>query len=282
MSSSTLRLRRLSQELVRLRKTAGLTVEEVTKRLDWSTGRLTFIERRKWVRADVGNVARLLDVYGVTGAERAELLELARRSREKDWWADYKDLFPAKLPGVEGAAAVIQTFEPQFVPGLLQIREYAQAVLMGGQVLDPSSVARRVDARMERQQILTRDDPPAPHLFAVIDEAALLRMVGGPKIMHAQLGHLIQVAAWESVTIHVLKLSTGAHAAANGGFAILHFAADDDPPAVYIEGVTAAQWMERPEDVRSYTRTFNHVATAAQTPEESVAYMSELRDKLKE
>jgi transcriptional regulator with XRE-family HTH domain len=277
--SSTVQLRRLSQELVRLRTQAGKTVEEVTKAMDWSTGRLTYMEKGKWVRADVGNVERLLRYYGVEGRDLAVLLELARQTREKGWWVAYRDVFPSSLPGFEDAATMIRTYESVLIPGLLQTEDYARAVMLGGQgeVHAQSVIDRKVEARQERQKILNREIPP--ELWAIIDEAALLRQVGGAEVMRGQLRHLIEVASWPHVTIQVLPFTTGAHAAMTGGaFMLLDFA--EDRPLVYVAQAATSLFLEKPEDVQAYTLIFSRITASALTPDESVRHMATLRDQL--
>lgn len=274
--SSTVRLRHLSEELVRLRKAAGLTVEEVTTKLNKSMGWLTYMENNKWVKANIRNITALLDLYEVTGRQREEILELARSATQKDWWLAYRDIFPIKLPGFEAAATTIRTFEALLVPGLLQTKDYAAAVAQGRRVFTPPVIARQVEARLTRQKIFDRENPP--QFWALIDEAALLRSVGGPDVMRHQIEHLMDMATRPNITIQVVPLTAGAHAAMTGGFMILEFGNDRDAPLVYVEGVTRTQFMEKPEDVQSYTLTFEHVVTSALPPDESAARLAELRN----
>ncbi|MFF5207885.1 helix-turn-helix domain-containing protein [Streptosporangium sp. NPDC000396] len=277
--SPTVKRRRLSAELIRLREQAGLTHDEVAKRLEWSRGRLTHMEQNKWILPDIGNIRLLLDVYDVTDiAVREAILDLARQSREKGWWAKYKDVFGGSLPGFEAEATQIRTVELVTIPGLLQTAGYATAVFQAGQVLDQTAVQRRVEARLTRQAILARDDPP--QIWAVIDEAALRKMVGGPKVMVEQLSHLVSMATRSNIAVQVLLDSTGAHAAMGSGFVILDFAGDLDPSIVYLETPTDNLFLERPEEVQAYTLTFNRVVAAALTVEESVRYVASLVDQL--
>jgi transcriptional regulator with XRE-family HTH domain len=276
--SSTVQLRRLSQELVRLRKAAKLTVEEVTVAMEWSRGRLTYMEKAKWVKADIGNVTRLLDLYGATPAEREELLGLARGSKEKGWWLAYKDVFRSSLPGFEDAATMIRTYESVLIPGLLQTEDYARAVMLGGQVLDREVIDRKIEARTARQELLSRESPP--QLLAIVDEAALQRLVGGPAVMAAQIRRLIELAVWPHITIHVLPNSAGAHAGLTGGrFTILDFPGDDKP-LVYLEEASSELLLETADAVQSYTVIFSRITSSALGPEESVAYLATLRDRL--
>ncbi|MEU4410601.1 helix-turn-helix transcriptional regulator [Streptosporangium sp. NPDC023963] len=279
--SPTIKRRRLSAELIRLREQAGLTHDEVARRLEWSRGRLTHMEQNKWVLPDIGNVRLLLDLYNVVDpAVREAILDLARQSRERGWWAKYKDVFGGSLPGFEAEATQIRTIELVTIPGLLQTADYATAIFQAGQVLDQTAVQRRVEARLARQAILSRDNPP--QIWAVIDEAALRKMVGGPKVMAEQLGHLADMAMRPNIAVQVLPDSIGAHAAMGSGFVILDFAGDLDPSIVYLETPTDNLFLERPEEIQAYTLTFNRVVAAALTVEESVRYVAALADQLRQ
>lgn len=279
--SPTVKRRRLSAELIRLREQAGLTHDEVAKRLEWSRGRLTHMEQNKWVLPDIGNIRLLLDVYGVTDAAvREAIFDLARQSRERGWWSKYKDVFGGSLPGFEAEATQVRTVELVTIPGLLQTAGYATAIFQAGQVLDRTAVQRRVEARLARQAILDRTNPP--QIWAVIDEAALRKMVGGPAAMAEQLGHLVNMATRSNIAVQVLLDSTGAHAAMGSGFVILDFAGELDPSIVYLETPTDNLFLERPEEVQAYTLTFNRVVAAALTVEESVRYVASLVDRLQQ
>ena len=272
--SSTVRLRRLSQELIRLRKEAGLTVEEVTTRLGWSQGRLTYIEHNKWVKASIRNITALLDLYDIHGDRRDGILELARQASQKGWWASFRDAFPLNYPGFEEAATTIRTYEAILVPGLFQTADYATALFRATQVLTAHVAANRVKARMKRQKLLDHDDPP--EVWALIDEAALVRPVGGSHVMAEQINHLIRLAARPNITIQVAPTSIGAHAAMTGAFVILDFAGVEDAPIVFLEEFTSCLMMEKHDDVHAYTLMFNRVAASALPPEETTSRLKVL------
>lgn len=279
--SPTVKRRRLSAELIRLREQAGMTHDDVCKHLEWSRGRLTHMEQNRWTRPDIGNIRLLLDLYGVTdGHVREAMLNLARQSRERGWWQNYKDVFRGSLPGFEADATQLRTYEIAFVPGLLQTRGYAMAIFRAGQVLDDgeAAVIRRVEGRLARQGILIRENPP--QLWAVIDEAALLKLVGGVDVMVDQLRYIVEMAKHPNITIQVLPNSAGAHAAMACGFVILDFAGDLDPSLVYLETPTDSLFLERPEEVQAYTLIHNRVLAAALTAEESVPYIEALIARL--
>src|SRR3984957_9384729 len=176
----TLRGRRLAMELQRRREATGMSREEVSRQLEWSTSTVFRIETGR-SRPQPGNVRALLELYGVTGAERDGLIQLAREARQPGWWHSFRDVLPNPYEvyiGLEAGAATIRNFEPIVIPGLLQTEDYARA-LSRNVPLERArdEIERRVEVRMARQKILSRDG--LPRLWTVIDEAAVHRLVGG-------------------------------------------------------------------------------------------------------
>ena len=158
----TARARRLRHELRRLREQAGLTHSEVAHRLEWSPSKLSRIENGQ-SRVNAGDVIDLLGVYGISDeTTREALIQLAREARRRGWWTRYTDVLGSgTYIGLEAEASAIHSYESQFVPGLLQTEDYARAVISGGQVRpDPEAAERRVAARMARQELFTRPEPP--------------------------------------------------------------------------------------------------------------------------
>ena len=280
--SPTARARRLRHELRRLREEAGLTHGEVAHRLEWSPSKLSRIENGQ-SRVNTGDVADLLAVYGVSdAATREALIQLAREARRRGWWTRYTDVLGSgTYIGLEAEASAIHTFESQFVPGLLQTEDYARAVISGGQVRpDPEAVERRVAARMARQELFTRPEPP--EIWAVLDESVILRPVGGPDVMRDQLRHLIEVSTRTNpvVTLQILPLSTGAHPGMSGSFVILSFQNPKDPPMIYLETATDGLYLEEPPDIERYTLRFNHLVARALGPNESRAMITGLAEQM--
>ena len=267
----TLRGRRLAVELMRRREASGLSREEAARQLEWSTSTIFRIETGR-NRPQPGNVRVLLDLYGVSGAERDGLIQLARDARQPGWWHSFRDVLPNPYEvyiGLEGGAASIRNFEPVVVPGLLQTEEYARAMFRGGpRELERDDVERRIEVRLARQQILTRDD--RPRLWAVIDEAAIHRLVGGPAVMRAQLGHLIDTAEQGKTTVQVVPYRAGAHAGTTGPFVILDFPEPTDPSVVYVETLAGDIYLEERADVNRYTIAFDRLLAAALHPDDSV------------
>jgi len=268
--SPTMRRRRLAAELRRLREAVGATQEEVAGRLEWDPSKLSRIENRQ-----VGIIARdlrkLMDTYGVHDeAEREGYFAMARAGKQRAWWQSYGDVIPGEygtLIGLEAEAVTISNYEQELVPGLLQTQDYARAV---NRVFRPDDTAeetsRRVEVRLARQQVFARDDPP--RLWAVISEAAMRRVVGGPAVMAAQLRALAAERDRAAVTIQVLPFTAGEHPAMTGSFVILDFPAPD-PGAVYVENASSALYLEQASDIQRYTETFRFLQAAALGPKES-------------
>jgi transcriptional regulator with XRE-family HTH domain len=273
----TLRGRRLAVELMRRREASGLSREEAARRLEWSTSTIFRIETGR-SRPQPGNVRVLLDLYGVTGSERDGLIQLAREARQPGWWHSFRDVLPNPYEvyiGLEGGAASIRNFEPVVVPGLLQTADYARATFKGGpRELERDEIERRVEVRLARQQILTRDD--RPRLWAVIDEAVIHRLVGDPAVMRAQLGHLIETAEQGKTTVQVVPFRAGAHAGTTGPFVILDFPEPTDPAVVYVETLAGDIYLEERADVNRYTIAFDRLLAAALHPDDSVRLIQQV------
>jgi transcriptional regulator with XRE-family HTH domain len=261
----------LGAQLRRLREGQRITLEDAGKRIRASHSKISRLETGRVGFKD-RDIADLLTLYGVTDEEERETLRaLARRASAPGWWHDYSDVLPhwfEAYVGLEEVATQIRAYEVQFVPGLLQTEDYARAVtLLGHDDAPPREIERRVRLRMARQHVLDRDDPP--NLWAVIDEAVLRRPPGGPAVMQGQLRHLADLAQRPNVTIQIIPFQTGGHAAAGGAFSILRFAEPDLPDIVYLEQLTSALYLDKPEAVDSYLRVMERICMEAATPADS-------------
>ncbi|OUC91562.1 helix-turn-helix domain-containing protein [Streptomyces swartbergensis] len=218
------------------------------------------------------DVADLLTLYGVTDeAERATLLALAEQANTPAWWQYYSDVVPTWMQtylGAEQAASVIRCFQVQRVPGLLQTADYARASI---RVAHPDAgaqeVERRVALRMTRQRILHRR--PATRLWAVIDEAALRRPVGGLDVLRAQLRHLIEICGLPQVTVQILTFRSGGHAAEGGPVTILRLPGGELPDVVYLEQLTTGLYPDRPAEIECYWDAMNRLVVEAESPDET-------------
>jgi hypothetical protein len=236
-------------------------------------GRVGFKER---------DVADLLTLYGIADSdERETLLELARSANTPGWWHRYNDLLPGWFQpylGLESAAAVIRAYEVQYVPGLLQTRDYARAVVMISHRRSPQEeVERRINLRMERQHVLNQANPP--QMWVVVDEAVLWRSIGGPVVMRGQIASLIESTKLPNVRIQVLPFAAGGHAAVGGAFSLLRFPDRDLPDVVYAEQLTSALFLDKRDDVDEYTAAMERLCIEAQPPARTVEILERiLRD----
>ncbi|MFE3458394.1 helix-turn-helix domain-containing protein [Nocardiopsis aegyptia] len=272
--SPSARRRRLSALLRRMREERNLKIESVNKQLGWASGKLSRMERNEWKLPSVRDMKDLAELYELSEEMHEALTSLARESRVRGWWVDYKDVLRGGLADFESGASMIRTFEALLIPGLFQTSDYAAAVLRGSRVMSDSEIARKVDGRMRRQEILASGEPP--HVWAVVDEAALRKRVGGAEVMAAQVRHLITMAELPNIDIQVLRDDVGSHAAMEGAFMILDFPDPADLPLVYIETATEDLYLEQPESIQSYVSTFGHICSEAESPEASVRFLESL------
>ena len=273
-NASALR-RQLLAELRRLRPPHVHTQRQVADALDWSPSKVTRIENGA-VSLSVTDLRALLGYYGVADAALVErLVDLARRSRRaRSPFAAYADVFsPVALRffDFEHSASWIGEVELLVVPGLLQTEEYARA-LMGVYELSAGKAERFVSSRAVRQQLLDRPDPPM--LSFVLDESVLLRCIGGPAVMRAQLDHLLELAERPHVDIRVLPLSLGEHVGLRGPFVLLKFAGTHDPDVVYIEQRRGdAIFQDEVEVITNHQRLFGELEKRAAHPTELCRYV---------
>jgi transcriptional regulator with XRE-family HTH domain len=268
----------LGAQLRRLREAKRITLEDAGKRIRASHSKISRLETGRVGFKD-RDIADLLTLYGVTDEdERDALRALARRANAPGWWHDYNDVLPSWFEayvGLEEVAIQIRAYEVQFVPGLLQTEDYARAVtLLGHDAASAREIERRVRLRMTRQAVLERADPP--NVWAVIDEAALRRPAGSLAVMRGQLEHLGELALRPNVTIQIIPFQTGGHSAAGGPFSILRFAEPDLPDVVYLEQLTSALYLDKPEAVDSYMRVMERVCMEAATPAASAEIIANL------
>lgn len=273
----TFRQQRLSGLLRDLRKTTDLTQQDVADQLAvnvttvhrWESG-ATRPSRRK--------LQRLLELYRVDDKTRESTLKLAKDAADgHGWWQPYAtDLYPAlvSLIGLEAEAVAIWNYESLFIPGLLQTPAYARAVFEGSLPMGEQEIDTNVKVRIERQEVLSRDTPP--RLWAVIDEAALHRQVGGPGVMAEQMRHLLRVTQAPNVTVQIIPYDVGAHPGMGGPFAILDLSEEDASSFVYLEGMAGRLFLEDTTDLRRFREVVEHLQAAALSPADSLAMVATL------
>jgi transcriptional regulator with XRE-family HTH domain len=272
----------LGSQLRLLREAAGITREDAGYAIRASGSKISRIELGR-VSFKERDIADLLELYGVAGAESATLVELAKEANSPGWWHKYGDVLPdwfSVYVGLEEAASLIRLYEVQFVPGLLQTADYARAVVRLGQPgATPEEIEHRVSLRLGRQELLTK--PGGPRLWAVVDEAALRRPLGGSEVMRAQLVRLIEATREPNITLQVVPFRSGGHAAEAGAFTIMRFPEPDLPDVVYLEQLTSALYLDKRDDVERYTEVMERLSVESESPERSVHILSGMLEEVR-
>jgi len=271
-SSPTVKRRRLAAELRRYREQAALTIDDVAERLEWSTAKISRIENAR-VSVLPRDVKFLLGVYGLSQGEQYidVLLTLARESRQKGWWHQYGDAIPDWFEvyvGLEAEAANVSSYHAEFIPGLIQTKDYARAVHKAALITaTDDEIEQLVSVRMARQELLASTD--ALQVWLVLNEAVLRRLVGGRAVMHEQLKRLVEVTNLPNMTLQV-----------DGSFRLLGFPDPTDPLVVYIEYQTGALYLEKPQEVSRYTLMFDHLRAASLPVDASRTLIARVADEL--
>lgn len=315
-----MRGRQVAAELRRLRDVAALTGEEAAHSLGWSASKISRIETGP-TPPSAADLRKLLDLYQVTGTQRDRLELLRQSAGQRGWWDAYADVLGpeyAALIALEADAESIRWYSPMLIPGLLQTEGYAREVVRSGLLIaPPGEVERRVQVKMTRQRVLTREPAASQkagngpgnggggngsgnggnggngsnggggqagreplRLSVVLDEAALLRPVGGAGVMRQQLSSLVEMTARPNVVLHVLPLVTGVHPATTGEFTILSFPELIAPDVVYLEHMTSDLYVEREADVYRYALAFDQLRAQALDPPASVAMIKAVMDRM--
>jgi transcriptional regulator with XRE-family HTH domain len=266
--------RRLSAELRRLRTGAGKTAEDVGRSLGWSKAKVSRYELAQ-SRLKPTDVARLLDYYGVLGSHRERLLALAEEATHKGWWEAYSDVWTEDhlaFIGLEAEAVSLLEWQINVIPGLLQTEQYAREVLSGYDevaVISPQAITRRLETRLIRQQILTREQPLG--YVALLDESVLRRQRGNRSVMRTQLQRLAAVSELQNVTIQILPLDEN-HGLTVDSFSILQFGDLEETSlhdVVSIDHLSNELYVEGDTDTHQFRLAFKHLTEEALAPDES-------------
>lgn len=264
--------RGLAGELRELRQARKLSVRGVAAQLDWQPSKLSRMETgQQGIRLE--DVASLLVIYRVTGDDRRRLLSMAERSGESHWWEVLGGLSAESktLIQLEAEAITIVDFEPLLIPGLLQTADYTRALMRCGGVT-PADTQSRVAARLGRQAILTKDEPP--HLHAIVDEGVLHRVLGGPGVLARQLRHLMEMAARPRIVLQVIPRSIGGHNGLDGSFALLDFPRNRS--VAYLDHKISGLFLEEPDQVSFYRREADRLAEVALSAADSIELVAEV------
>lgn len=276
--SPSMRRRRVAGELRRLREESELSADEVASRLSWPASKVSRIENRK-AGVSQQDLRKLLDLFEVTDqGYRDELEQIRRRASERGWWENFGSAVSseyANLIMLEDESQVIRSYGSELVPGLLQTPDYARAIIRVGRPSDTAKeIDRRVEVRMERQEMLARSNPRQPRLHIILNEAVLARRIGGPDVMADQIRHLMKDREGANVSVRILPFTAGEHAALTGQFSLLTLHDEDKPVFVHIEGATSSLTLEKAEQVQPYEEMWESIADKAISADDSRAIMT--------
>jgi transcriptional regulator with XRE-family HTH domain len=258
-------------QLRRLREAAGVTREVAGYHIRSSESKISRLELGR-VSFKERDVADLLELYGVTEASQREpLVDQARQANLPGWWHAFDDVLPGWFQtyvGLESAASLIRSYEIQFLPALLQTAPYARAVINAGSPgMAIDEIDRRIALRKQRQELLFQENPL--QFWAVLDEAAVHRPLGGTRVMREQLQHLLELMDSANVVVQIMPFALGGHAGDGGSFSILRFPAPDLPDVVYLNQMISAAYLDKSEYVERYARVMERLMVDSQPPERS-------------
>ncbi|MET8831548.1 helix-turn-helix transcriptional regulator [Streptomyces sp. NPDC004610] len=272
----------LGRRLLDLREGAGIKREEAAKILRVAPATVRRMEMAE-VALKIPYLQLLLKAYGVPEDEADAFVQLAEEANKPGWWQRFHDILPgwfSMYVSLEGAARLIRSYDPHFVPGLLQTEDYARGVLKAGAVgqTRPDDIERHVALRMQRQNLLTRED--APRLWVVMDETALRRSVGGPEVMRAQIDRLLEATELSNLTLQVISFASGPHPGTYGPFVLFRFAMPELPDMVYSEYLTGAVYLDARAEVATYLEVMDRMAAQAATAQRTKEILRDLRKEL--
>jgi transcriptional regulator with XRE-family HTH domain len=271
----TVRLRRLAAELRRLRAASELSREQVEEQTGVNEGTLYRIETAR-ARPQRRTLLALLDLYEATDPLRADLLDLAKSADGQGWARPYHWQLPGEYAAYisfEAEARAVHNYESLFIPGLLQTEDYGRAMISGVlPTVTEAEISERIEARLERQKLL--NGSALLELWAVVDEAAIRRVVGGRAVMAAQLRHVLDMMTRPNITVQVIPFDTGAHPGMPGAFVLMEFRDDLDPELVYVDTLAGDIFLEADDDVRRYRQMFDYLRAGALSPADSAKLIS--------
>jgi hypothetical protein len=275
---ATVAKRRLSRRLAELRGAAGYTANHVCDILNWGRGKVGRFEAKQWKRPEMSDIRDLVRIYGVGGAERDEIEDLAVRSRVRPWWRDYGEVFDNEFPGYENDATSIRVYMPLVVPGLLQTAAYMEAQFKSG-ARSPAWRRKAVHARLRRQEILERADGTVPHLSVVITEASLSYRWGMHGDRREQIEHLAAMSKRRNIELRIQRFDDGPPTGIYSMVNIFGFPLGE-PPLVFVETDYSVEEVSSPESVRGYIQSFERACDAALEPEDTTVYLETLARRM--
>lgn len=270
----------LGRRLQELREAAGLKREEAAQVLRVAPATVRRMEMAE-VSLKIPYVQVLLETYGVSEEETEAFIALAEEANRPGWWQRFHDVLPewfSLYVSLEGAARIIRSYEPHFVPGLLQTEEYARAVLEAGTIgqAGAETIERHVSLRMARQQLLEKPDPP--HLWVIMDETVLRRPVSiRGEVMAEQLDKLLEFAERDRVTLQIAEFAEGPHPGTYAPFSLFRFAEPELPDMVFTEYLTGALYLDSRKEVGTHLEVLDHMSARSASAERTLKLLRDRR-----
>ncbi len=270
----------LGKRLKELRESRDVTLEDAAAALSVSHLTIRRIENAQ-VSLKIPYVRELLRVYDVSEQEAADFTTMAEQANEPGWWHRYKTALPdwfRAYVSLETAAEVIRVYEPHYITGLLQTRDYARAVIRAGFPYEAErTLEHRVDLRLRRQALL--GEPGSPSLWVVLEEAALRREVGSGAVMRAQIDRLLEALEDPRITLRILPFEAGAHSGTSGHMTYFRFRERELQDIVYTEvGLTSAVYLDQRPDVVAHLEAYTRISRlAAELLPDPRAHLKQLR-----
>ncbi|MFF4799650.1 helix-turn-helix domain-containing protein [Streptomyces sp. NPDC001351] len=271
----------LGRRLQELREAAQLKREEAARVLRVAPATVRRMEMAE-VALKIPYVQVLLETYGVPDDEAAAFVALAEEANRPGWWQRFHDVLPdwfSLYVSLEGAAGIIRSYEPHFVPGLLQTEDYARAVMEAGTVgqTGPETIERHVSLRMARQRLLDRPDPP--HLWVIMDETVLRRPVSfRGEVMREQLDKLLEFAERDRVTLQIAEFKDGPHPGTYAPFTLFRFDEPELPDMVFTEYLTGALYLDSRTEVSAHLEVLDHMTARAASAQRTKKILREHRE----
>jgi transcriptional regulator with XRE-family HTH domain len=279
VATPTIQRRRLGNALKRAREEAGKTQDAAAEQIDAAASKISRLELGQSGIKQT-DLALLLAFYGVSGEQADLMKDLARAGRQRGRWTGYRDAIPdwfRTYVDLEADASELRWYQPEVVPGILQIETYIRAMnSTARQQVSDGAAEQQLKVRVQRQAVI--DHPSAPMLNFILSESALRRNIGDATVMREQLHHLAEVAERPNVELQVLPFNAQTFGAAWVGFTIMRFDHDAASDVVYLEDYTDATYLDRPDGVQAYTHLWNRLQAAAMGQVESRRMILRLAD----
>ncbi|MFC4560669.1 helix-turn-helix domain-containing protein [Nocardiopsis mangrovi] len=271
----------LGSELRKYREAKGISRGEAGHHIRGSESKISRMELGR-VGFKARDVEDLLRLYGVSDRMLISTMsQMARDTKKPGWWQQFGEALPNWFQvyvGLEEAATRIRVYEAQFVPGVLQTEDYARAIITGGGAATDPMTEPRVAVRMRRQRHIERGN--GVKFWAILDEAAVRRPVGGVEIMRQQLYRLIEFCDHPDITLQIIPFSAGAHAAEAGSFTILRYPDFGLSDIIYLEQLTGSLCLDKRQDIDAYTMAMERLSVIAQPPADTKGILKQMIDEL--